>query len=61
VRKHFLKIFPSAALPSLSGASLMVAAKTPLPAGPLSTDGDLRGEFPHCFERVSRKREKNVV
>ena len=46
---------------SRSGAVLMVASKTPLPAGPPSTDGDLRGNIPRRLERRSRRWEKNRI
>jgi hypothetical protein len=52
-------VLPSAAPSGRSGATLMVASRTPLPAGPLSTDGDLRGNIPRRHERESRKGEKN--
>src|SRR5674476_320865 len=43
--------------PSRSAMLLMVASTTPLPAGPPSTDGDLRGDIHRRLEREFRKWE----
>ena len=47
--------------PSRSAILLMVASTTPLPAGPPSTDGDLRGNTHRRRERVAPKSEKNLI
>jgi hypothetical protein len=62
--EFFIKILPSAAPPCRSGGVLMVASKTPLPAGPPSTTGIFEaisiaagGSFPN-FGRKDRVRQE---